>query len=132
PDMVSKRIMEWAQFARPASASDQVASLLGVTPVADPGQPVRLALVAQPEALAFVDPAPAASTAARLPVEEAAAPVAIAAAAPIKPANFPIEFATFSGVQFAPLQEVVQPIPAPRAATPPWPAVLAKTGDYVV
>src|SRR5690606_6899430 len=63
PDMVSKRIMEWAQFARPASASDQVASLLGVTPVADPGQPVRLALVAQPEALAFVDPAPAASTA---------------------------------------------------------------------
>ena len=44
PGEVDKRILQWAAFARPTSASDQVAALLGVTPVQDPGQPVALAL----------------------------------------------------------------------------------------
>ena len=44
-DLVDARIQQWMAFAKPASASDQVAALIGVTPVAgDPGQPVRLAL----------------------------------------------------------------------------------------
>lgn len=41
---VDKRMLEWASFARPRAASDQVASLLGVRAVQDQGQPVALAL----------------------------------------------------------------------------------------
>lgn len=44
PDLLDARITEWAQFVRPNSASQQVASLLGVTPVNDAGMPSRLAL----------------------------------------------------------------------------------------
>jgi hypothetical protein len=43
---LNERLQQWMQLAKPTRASDQVASLLGVTPAArDPGQPVRLALV---------------------------------------------------------------------------------------
>ena len=45
PDDVDTRIMQWASFARPTNAYDQVASLLGVRAVADAGQPIALALV---------------------------------------------------------------------------------------
>ena len=48
PAEADKRIVEWASFARPAAASSQVAALLGVTAVADPGQPVALALAGAP------------------------------------------------------------------------------------
>lgn len=44
PADADARIMQWATFAQPRSASDQVASLLGVTPAVDPGQPVAIAL----------------------------------------------------------------------------------------
>jgi hypothetical protein len=45
PELVDSRIQEWMVFAKPRVASDQVAALTGITPVAsDPGQPVRLAL----------------------------------------------------------------------------------------
>ena len=44
-DQLDARIQQWMTFAKPTKASDQVASLTGVTPAAtDPGQPVRLAL----------------------------------------------------------------------------------------
>ncbi|WP_448500736.1 tetratricopeptide repeat protein [Sphingomonas sp.] len=81
PADADKRILEWAAFARPGSASDQVAKLLGVTPVEDKGQPVRLALNARPEAMAAVVqpvvPAEAdLSAMAPEPVEMAAAPAA--------------------------------------------------------
>lgn len=57
PADVDRRMVQWAAFAQPASASDQVAALLGVVPVVDPGQPVALALNA-PSAvqLASADP----------------------------------------------------------------------------
>jgi Flp pilus assembly protein TadD len=126
PDMLSKRIMDWAQFARPNSASDQVASLLGVTPVFDPGQPTRLALVPtspEPQALAIVEPAPEV-------VEAETAPVAIAAVEPEPvrqaPVDFPIEFATFSGVQFGPRAEIVQPLPVSYAKVARTAPVAAK------
>jgi Flp pilus assembly protein TadD len=45
PDMVDERMGEWALMASPRAAWDQVAALLRVTPVADSGQPARLALV---------------------------------------------------------------------------------------
>ncbi|MBA3512037.1 SPOR domain-containing protein [Sphingomonas sp.] len=44
-DLLDARIQEWMAFAKPRFASDQVAALTGVKPVAgDPGQPTRLAL----------------------------------------------------------------------------------------
>ncbi len=102
PADVDARLEQWALFAQPAKASDQVASLLGVRAVADGGQPIALALNAPapvmpgaPEqAVAAVDPAIA-----EAPVEVAAAPVDARSAA-------------FSKVSFGPRQEVVQALPA--------------------
>ncbi len=52
-DQVNARIVEWAQYARPGAYETRVAGLLKVTPQADAGQPVRLALVNVQNALAF-------------------------------------------------------------------------------
>ena len=44
-DQVDSRIQQWMVLAKPARASDQVAALIGIQPIAgDPGQPQRLAL----------------------------------------------------------------------------------------
>lgn len=46
PEQLDGRIQQWMALAKPARSSDQVASFIGVQPVAgDPGQPQRLALV---------------------------------------------------------------------------------------
>lgn len=58
PDQLNARLMQWANFARPANAYDQVAALLGVRAVQDGGQPVALAL-ARPPAVVAMAPAPA-------------------------------------------------------------------------
>ena len=50
PEQVDARLVEWAGFARPQSAAQQVAALLGVTPAIDRGQPVQLALAAPGDA----------------------------------------------------------------------------------
>lgn len=56
-DLVDTRIQQWMTFAKPARASDQVAALTGVTPVAgDPGQPTRLALRSSPTRTAEAAP----------------------------------------------------------------------------
>lgn len=57
PDELDARMPSWAAFAQPKAASDQVATLLGVTPVFDAGQPTRLALnpVAAPVQVAAVE-----------------------------------------------------------------------------
>ncbi len=102
PADVDARLEQWALFAQPAHASDQVAGLLGVHAVIDAGQPVALALnVPTPlvpgapgQALAAVDP-----VIAEAPVEVAAAPDAA-------------QVAGFSKVSFGPRQEVVQALPA--------------------
>lgn len=44
PTVADRRVLEWASFTSPTNTWDQVASLLGVTPVEDTGQPTRLAL----------------------------------------------------------------------------------------
>ena len=44
PADLAGRMEQWARFVQPAAQWDQVASLLGVTPAQDAGQPVRLAL----------------------------------------------------------------------------------------
>lgn len=118
PATVSKRIMDWSRLARDEVGAVQVADLLGVTPAADDGMPVRLALAptapaAVPVQMADAAPPPpapiadqgdfAAVAVAEAPVA-AVAPVAVAATAP--------------GVQFAPRAEVVQPVPATPAPAP--------------
>lgn len=83
------RIGEWSQFARPQASWDQVASLLGVTPVDDPGRPVALAL--RGDAVPMLAEAPKISPApddaqtmiAQAPDEERA-PLAPADAAPVR------------------------------------------------
>jgi Flp pilus assembly protein TadD len=113
PTDADKRMTEWAAFARPASRYDQVASLLGVTPAADPGQPVALALNASTPVVASA-PAPVEAYMPKAPAEvaTASAPVdagttAPAAVAAITPA--------VSTVVFGPRAEVVQPLPAQPA-----------------
>ena len=104
------RIVEWMRFVKPTSSYDQVASLLGVNPVQDAGQPTRLALngVATPGvAVAALAPA---SVPEQAPMIEA--PVAAyEAPAPVTPA-----------VVMADRREIVQPLPvivqvAPVATT---------------
>jgi Flp pilus assembly protein TadD len=61
PAELGNRLQHWARLAQPTEPWSQVAALLGVTPVTDAGQPIRLAL-AQPEtagtALAAAEAAP--------------------------------------------------------------------------
>jgi Flp pilus assembly protein TadD len=75
PADLGARMAQWARFTKPSAPWSQVASLLGVTPVADEGQPVRLALapqaapneafgmVATPDAVPASAPADSADTA---------------------------------------------------------------------
>jgi Flp pilus assembly protein TadD len=98
-DELPARLAKWAQFAKPAQSNEQVASLLGVTPAADPGLPTRLALApAAPEPVALAAagpqvlpapvevPAPAAVAEARPTPASPAKPVMLVAAPKPKPA----------------------------------------------
>jgi Tfp pilus assembly protein PilF len=105
PAEVDRRLESWAAFVQPKEASDQVASLLGVRPVSDAGQPAALALNAPKPA---VTSAPVAV--AQAPV---AAPVPVAAAEPAPvPAVAPATADTKPKIVFAAAKEVVQPLPA--------------------
>lgn len=55
PAEVDRRMLEWAAFAQPTHASDQVAALLGVRAQDDAGQPTALALVAPAPAVVAAD-----------------------------------------------------------------------------
>ncbi len=134
-DQVDARIQQWASFAKPTRASDQVASMVGVTPAAvDPGQPVRLALNAAKDSPRYAEngavpavtnlapAAPAAQEAVVAPVEEVA-PVAVAQApaplesAPILAAPAPVAIAAALPV-YVPAVEAVVEAPAPVEAAP--------------
>lgn len=100
PALLDARMTEWANFARPSGSWDQVASLLGVRPVQDAGQPQRLALRDRgiiPERL--VAPVRSAAVEPQLAPQEAAppayevveaAPVVRADRAPVKTAIAPV------------------------------------------
>ncbi|HTI30722.1 MAG TPA: SPOR domain-containing protein [Sphingomonas sp.] len=156
PADADARVIQWMNFVRPASHSDQVASLLGVTPAAsDAGQPVALAFArptAEPVKLAEVskvaEPAPApvaVAEAAPEPVAEPApAPVAVAVAAFTPPpapapvvaqpaaaapttAQLTTAFATARKADFAPVKEVAQRVSVPTAPfAPKAPIIFAK------
>lgn len=86
PAELGPRLEQWAAFANPSAPHTQVASLLGVTPAEDAGQPVRLALApVAPEVVqsyAAVEAPVAVPVAAPVaeaePVQMAVAPVTIA------------------------------------------------------
>src|SRR6476646_2074551 len=156
PADADARIIQWMNFVRPASHSDQVASLLGVTPAAsDAGQPVALAFArpaAEPVKLAEVskvaEPAPApvaVAEAAPEPVAEPApAPVAVAVAAFTPPpapapvvaqpaaaapttAQLTTAFAAARKADFAPVKVVAQRVSVPTVAfAPKAPIIFAK------
>lgn len=120
PADVARRILDWSTFSRPTSASDQVATLLGVTPAVDPGLPVALALNGAARggttALAQAQPPIDSYMPGQAPAEAAPAPVAVAEAAP-DPAPVAAQQVaavgpTIAGVVFAERREVVQPLPA--------------------
>ena len=96
------RIQQWMQLAKPSKASDQVASLTGVTPAArDQGQPVRLALVKPDTRLAQAAP----------PAKPAPAPVKVAEV-PAPALQQPLPFA---------VAHAAQPVSAPALAAAPLP-----------
>lgn len=114
PADLDQRLAQWAGFARPASRSVQVASLLGVTPVEDPGQPVRLALTpiapkASLLAAAVLEPAPEATEAPVVQYAELASAVT-PVAAPVREVTLPGELPP------VPIYAAAAPAPAPRAA----------------
>ena len=81
PDLVDSRVQQWMSLSKPNNSYDQVAALVGVTPAAaDPGQPVRLALVPTDTRFAQAAPAPQPEVA---PVQQAAASDAPAFTAPV-------------------------------------------------
>jgi D-alanyl-D-alanine carboxypeptidase len=95
-DQLDARIEQWAQLAKPARASDQVAAFIGIQPAAaDPGQPVRLALnkaedVRQAAADPIVEPAPVVEPVAVAAAEPVPTPEPVAETAPELP---PVRFA---------------------------------------
>lgn len=119
PADVDARMEQWAAFAQPKGAADQVASLLGVTPVADSGRPVALAL----NAAVPVTPAQADE-----PVQTALA-VPAEAPAPVETPQAQFAKVVASGVTFGPRNEVVQPLPTMliRAEARPTKLALVRT-----
>ncbi|WP_423602749.1 SPOR domain-containing protein [Sphingomonas sp. MS122] len=129
PDQLDGRIMQWASFSRPQNAYDQVAALLGVTPIADSGQPQQLALansmstavavqqVADPVETYMPDTGSAAAAAAPATSVDVAMTGEAAAPAITAPSG--------NQIVFAPRAEVVQAIPA-AAAKPALAPALAK------
>lgn len=111
PDQLGARMEHWARLAQPRDASFQVATLLGVTPKADEGQPVRLAL-APAEGAAYA----AADIAAPALGGPVAAPVTVPEAAP-EPA------AAESEVQLAAQEPAWVPAPQAEPAEVPAPPV---------
>lgn len=133
---VDARIEQWMAFAQPRGAADQVAQLLGVTPVAtDAGRPVALALAAPVPVTplhdakvetASVDPQPASPVAPVTAAPAAPAPAAPAATAAVTP--LAAASPAFAKIVFAPAREVVQPLPTMVIRSDGHPAKLALAG----
>ncbi|HEV2078326.1 MAG TPA: SPOR domain-containing protein [Allosphingosinicella sp.] len=130
PADLATRMEQWARFVQPAAQWDQVASLLGVTPAQDPGQPVRLALAPPaPEAPAHAEmqpqPAPEAPVAyADLEEPLEAPPVQVHYNKPV-----PAEAPRPKAVQASLPAPTAKPSPAKKLVQEPRPAA---TGRFVV
>ena len=119
-DLVDGRIQQWMALAKPTNSYDQVAALVGVRPTAaDPGQPVRLALVKTDTRYAQAAPV--------APVQAAAAPVQQIAEAPayVAPVSQPDALAPALAVAEAAPAEQREVVAAAAAASPEAPAAFA-------
>lgn len=123
PAELAGRLQQWAALAQPGGGATQVATLLGVTPAADDGQPTRLALATAepaPTALAAAGPLPepaAETVATAVPALAETAPVAIA-----EPAPEPVRMASTDLPQWVSERaaaEATAPAPAPAEETRP-------------
>jgi Flp pilus assembly protein TadD len=107
-DQLEARMAQWASLARPEESTNRVAVLLGTRAVADPGQPVELALANHPSteqlaAEATAGPAPA--------VEPAPAPDFAYAAGELPPA---VGSAVAAPAQDTPVVAVAAPPAEPQ------------------
>jgi Flp pilus assembly protein TadD len=123
PAELPARLQQWAAFSRPGAGPTRVAALLGVTPVQDPGQPVRLALApaAGPANQAFAEaipPAPDIPTSAPEP-----APAAPARYAEARPAEAPAFWVPTAQSYQAPPEAPVERSEAPSEPAAPPPEV---------
>lgn len=84
PAEVDRRMAQWAQMARPGTGPSQVATLLGVSPGADTGRPVQVALGASEPIVPGAD---------RIQVAAAPAPSHAQFAPADAPAPAPVELA---------------------------------------
>lgn len=84
PAEVDRRMAQWAQMARPGAGPSQVATLLGVSPGADTGRPVQVALGASEPMVPGAD---------RVQVAAASAPSHAQFAPAAAPAPAPVELA---------------------------------------
>ncbi|MBV9881877.1 MAG: SPOR domain-containing protein [Sphingomonadaceae bacterium] len=116
PAELPARMQQWAAFARPGAGQTRVAALLGVSPVQDPGQPVRLALNAPPASEAYAE-ASAPAPVAEAPAPAPAAPVRVAEARPAEAPAFWVPSAqSYRAPAEAPLERgQVSTEPAPAA-----------------
>jgi Flp pilus assembly protein TadD len=159
PEQLDSRIQQWMAMATPTNSFDQVAALTGVRPVADPGQPERLALNRDDTSRAFAQasapevqpaPEPEVEIPATPPVAEAAPivaaeeiPVTVVAEAtqtlikaPVQPAavEMPVETPS-ADVAEVPLVPAVAPKPVPdlptRFDSKPEPASYVAISDEV-
>lgn len=141
PDELDERLAKWAQFAQPRASHEQVATLLGVTPTTDAGQPTRLALVrAVPETVqvaALEAPAPvveASVVEASAPMPEDfapdAEPVAVAVAEPAPVEIAPAIVAALASVERVLPRQMARPVS--RAIRTAAAAPMSLKGRYVV
>ncbi|MHA6721028.1 tetratricopeptide repeat protein [Sphingomonas sp. RS6] len=114
PDQLNARLLQWVAFARPTNAYDQVAALLGVRAVEDPGQPVALALAQQPAIAVAAAPTPASQPEEAYLAEPTVEPMTVELAQ-ATPAPSP---QPTPRLVFAPRREIVQPLPARNRTQP--------------
>ena len=100
PAQLGDRMEKWAAFAKPEASWTQVAGLLGVTPAADPGQPVRLALAPETDSVRFAEATVAAPPVEAVPTPPLAEPASVVAeveapalAAPVAPLPAQVAYA---------------------------------------
>ena len=90
PGELSERMTQWASFANQPGSANPVLALIGVNPVSDAGQPIRLALNAAPAAPTAAPVRMATAAPIVLPAVEQPAPVVIPAPAIPVPAASPV------------------------------------------
>ena len=130
-DLVDARIQQWMTFAKPAHASDQVAALTGITPVAaDPGQPTRLALNGAQTRTAEAAPMPAPQYVPQPQQVAVQAPAPSFEQAPAAPAPTPAPTRVASAPAAPKPQPVAETISIAAASAPDAPAAFAAMAAF--